>query len=336
MRTTTTGPAIDPRSRVAMAVAAVRREARRIVIAVSGGVDSAALLGIAVEALGAGDVLAVTGRSPSLPHGDGPDALRVATHLGVTHRFLATEELRNADYRANRGDRCFHCRRDLFGRLVALAGAEGYDRVAYGAIVDDLGDDRPGMKAASDLGVLAPLLEAGFRKQDVREYARSRGIPVRDKPASACLASRIPVGTEVTEERLARIDAAETGLRALGFRQLRVRDHGDHARVELDAAGLARSGTRSVRAAIEKSLWKSGFRHVDIDPAGYRRRGSATPGVEGITDALSDQIARQEGHEQGETGERHQPPRGGDVGPGVIEQPAPRGGRRTDAESEER
>ncbi len=242
----------------------------RVVVALSGGVDSAALLALAVEALGRDNVLAATAVSASLPTWELEDARAVARALGVRHAIVETRELQREDYRANRGDRCFHCRSELFERLAELAQREGYAAVAYGAIRDDLLDFRPGMKAARSLGAVAPLLEAGLTKEDVREIARRRGLPVSDKPAAACLASRIPVGTPVTPERLARIARAEAALRELGLRQLRVRDHGDVARVELDAEGLGRLADPTFRRELASAVRDAGFRFAAVDLEGYR------------------------------------------------------------------
>jgi len=247
-------------------------------VALSGGVDSAVLLALAVDALGAEGVLAVTGRSSSLAATDEADAADVARELGTPHRFVETRELDDPDYRANRGDRCFHCRNELFGRLERLARAEGFAAIAYGAIVDDLGDVRPGMRAADAFGVLAPLLEAGFSKADVRAVAASRGLRVRDKPAAACLSSRIPVGTEVTAERLARVESAERALRDLGYGQLRVRHHGALARIEFDREGLERTEDPAAREAAIAAVRAAGFDAVVVDPTGYRPAGGESGG----------------------------------------------------------
>lgn len=259
--------------------AAVRRcfhGSGRVLVALSGGVDSAVLLALAVEALGAERVLAATGDSPSLPRTDLEDARRVAAEAGVVHEVLSTAELSRPEYRANRGDRCFHCRSELFERLQRLARQRGCDMIVYGAIKDDVGDHRPGMLAAQQQGVRAPLLEAGVDKGAVRSLAADLRLAVRDKPAAACLASRIPVGTEVTRTRLERIGHAEADLRALGFGQLRVRDHGDVARLEFDEEGLQRMADPALRREVAERVGRAGFRHVALDLRGYRS-GSLNP-----------------------------------------------------------
>lgn len=253
-------------------------ECGSVLVALSGGVDSAVLLALAVEALGASRVLAVTGKSAAVPDLDLADARSVAESLGVRHEIVETAELERADYRANAGDRCFHCRSELFEGLRRLADSRGLSRIAYGAIRDDLGDFRPGMRAAEGHGVLAPLLDAGLDKSDVRRLAEVARLPVRDKPAAACLASRIPVGTEVTPARLKQVELAESALRALGFRQLRVRHHGDVARVELDADGFERLADPELRRRVAAAVRGAGFRHVAVDVDGYRS-GSLNPSI---------------------------------------------------------
>ena len=259
---------------------ALRRlaDCRSVVVALSGGVDSAVLLALALEALGPGQVLAATGHSASLAAAELQDSRRVARRLGVRHEVVITRELEQPAYRANRGDRCFHCREELFSALNRLARERGLRRVVYGAIADDLDDHRPGMRAAERLRVIAPLLEAGMNKADVRALARAADLSVAGKPASPCLASRIPFGTEVTPARLATIERAEAALRELGFREFRVRHHGTEARLELDAEGLARVLDATQRARVSRAVQRAGYRSVSIDPAGYRRGSLHTVG----------------------------------------------------------
>ncbi|MCP3980278.1 MAG: ATP-dependent sacrificial sulfur transferase LarE [bacterium] len=249
----------------------------RVLVALSGGVDSAVLLALAVEALGPGSVVAATGLSPAVPERDVDDARRVACQLGVAHEVVPTRELESRPYRANLGDRCFHCRHELFAVLARVAEAHGIGVVAYGAIADDLGDYRPGMRAADESGVAAPLLRAGITKKDVRDIARRAGLVTRDKPAAACLASRIPTGTEVTRARLTQVDCAEQALRALGFGQLRVRHHGGTARIELEKNELGRlEGRDGLRRQVLEAVRGAGYAEVVIDPEGYRT-GSLNP-----------------------------------------------------------
>ena len=246
------------------------REHRAVLVALSGGVDSAVLLAIACEALGSENVLAVTGRSASVTEQEVRDAARVARTLGARHEVVDTREIDRPAYRANAGDRCFHCRSELFEVLSTIAVPRRIGAIAYGAIVDDLGDDRPGMAAAQNLGILAPLLDADICKSDVRALAYNFNLHIHDKPANACLASRIPMGTEVTPERLAQVGEAEAGLRGLGFRQFRVRHHGEIARIELGMGEAWRLKDPRTRAAVVRSLKESGFRFVALDLEDYR------------------------------------------------------------------
>ncbi len=247
-----------------------------MVVAFSGGVDSAVLLALAVEALGPGKVLAVTGRSDSLPARDRKDAASVAGSLGVSHEEIDPGELERPGYRANAGDRCYHCRSALFEALERIAADRGFAAVAYGAIADDRGDFRPGMVAASEHRVLAPLLESGITKSDVRVLAAEARLGIEDKPASACLSSRIPIGIEVTPARLGQVARAEAALAGLGFRQFRVRHHGEIARLELDPEGDRRIQDPEIRRLVVEAVHGAGFRFVALDLEGYRT-GSLNP-----------------------------------------------------------
>jgi uncharacterized protein len=233
-----------------------------VAIAYSGGVDSGVLLAVAREVLGA-NASAVIADSPSLARSELRAALAFARSIGVEPVVLETHELADPAYRANAGDRCFHCKSTLFRAMREWAAANGVRHLAFGEIVDDLADDRPGARAAASFEVHAPLSRAGFTKLDVRRFARERGFELADKPSSACLASRIPIGVEVTREKLARVEAAEVSLRALGLRQIRVRDRGTLARVETGAAELAFA--RSREASIAAALAQLGFDAIELD-----------------------------------------------------------------------
>lgn len=254
----------------------IQGQAETLLVALSGGVDSAVLLWLAGEALGRDNVLAVTGGSYSVSSEDLEDAEAVARHLGADWKVLKTNEMERPAYQANQGDRCFHCRTELFEVLGKYAAEHGYDAVAYGAILDDTGDFRPGMQAADQAGVLAPLLEGRLSKNDIRALAALAGLPVKDKPAAACLSSRIPVGSRVTAERLAQVGQAEKMLRKLGFIQFRVRHHDDIARLELDPDGIRRIQDPEVRRQAVQAVKEAGFRFVVLDLEGYRT-GSLNP-----------------------------------------------------------
>jgi len=223
------------------------------VVALSGGVDSSLVAALAARALGPRAV-AVTAVSPALATGELSGAARVAAAVGIAHETITTEELARAAYRANGPDRCYHCKTELYDALAALAAARGYAAVLSGANADDLGDWRPGLRAAAEHAVVHPLLEAG-----VRALAATLGVPSAAKPASPCLASRIPYGTAVTPDALARIDRAELAVRALGFAELRVRHLGALGRVELPADALARVAAEGLAPAVEAAVRSAGY-----------------------------------------------------------------------------
>jgi uncharacterized protein len=241
-----------------------------VLVAYSGGVDSACLALVAHRVLGE-RALAVTADSESLSGEQRQLALEVAQGFGFRHRLVRTHELANPLYARNHADRCYHCKSELFARLAPLAAAEGYAHVAYGLIVDDLQDFRPGQRAAAEAGARAPLAEAGLTKQEVRALSRDLGLPTAELPASPCLASRLPYGTPVTLEALRRVERAEAGLHALGFQELRVRHLGESARVELAQAEMARLREAGTREAVLAAVRRAGYAEVVIDPEGYRR-----------------------------------------------------------------
>jgi pyridinium-3,5-biscarboxylic acid mononucleotide sulfurtransferase len=259
-------------SAAAQAVASRLMGAAPLGVAFSGGVDSSVLLALAVRTLGAGQVVAILGISPSLGSDERLAAHRVAEVIGARIVEIQTREQDNPAYRANGPDRCFHCKDELFTRIEdELAGAYGLAAVAYGENADDMiRPDRPGARAASNHQVLRPLADAGLGKAAVRAIARALQLPSADKPAAPCLASRIPHHQEVTAAKLAQIDAAEKALRGLGFAESRVRHHGDVARVELPASELVRAVSAPAREQIRAAIIAAGFRFVAVDLAGIQ------------------------------------------------------------------
>jgi uncharacterized protein len=241
------------------------------VVALSGGVDSAYLAWAAHEALG-DRALAVTGVSPSYPAVQRDMVDRLVEAFGIRHEWIETHEIEDENYVRNAPNRCYFCKSELYSRLADLARERGLAVVLDGTNADDVADDRPGRVAAAERGVRSPLLECGVGKADIRELARRAGVPVWDAPASACLASRIPHGTPVTIGRLGRVERAESALRALGFRQLRVRNHDEVARVEIAADELARALDPEMAGAIVAALKPVGFKRVALDLEGYRSR----------------------------------------------------------------
>lgn len=241
-----------------------------VLVAYSGGVDSTYLAVRAHRALGT-RALAVTADSESLAAEQRELAVQVAERFGFAHRLIATRESENPLYVRNGPDRCYHCKAELFRWLLPLARAEGLAHVAYGLIADDLADFRPGHRAAAEAGVLSPLADAGMAKRDVRVLSRALGLPTADQPASPCLASRLPYGTPVTAAALRQIERAEAGVRALGFRELRVRHLGDAARVEIAAEELPLLQRPGLVGQILAAVRAAGYRDARVDPEGYRR-----------------------------------------------------------------
>lgn len=240
-----------------------------IVVAYSGGVDSAYLAWMATKVLGPA-ALAVTADSPSYPERHRRMALDIAARFGLHHEVIATEEMARPEYLANQPDRCYHCKHELYTQLTALASSRGFSAVADGSNADDRGDYRPGRQAAREFGVISPLDEVGLTKADIRELSRVAGLPTWDEPASACLSSRIPYYSAVSADKLRAIEAAEEILRVRGFRVVRVRHHGEVARIEVARAELPRLLEPSMADEVDQAIRGVGFRYVAVDLRGYR------------------------------------------------------------------
>lgn len=255
-----------------------------IIVGMSGGVDSVLLARVAHDVLG-NKALAVTADSPSLPRRELREAQELARISGIKHLVIKTVEVNDPRYAANPENRCYFCKTELFGRLDELAEQMGFHWVAYGENQDDLGDHRPGAKAAGEHHVRAPFKEAGLGKQDIRGLAKALGLPIWDKPAFACLGSRFPYGTQITPEKLAQVEAAEDVLWEMGFRQYRVRYHNEVARLEIPRSEMPRllDVADEVTAQIKQ---RAGFTYVAMDLLGYRR-GSMNEGHAGVSNTAN-------------------------------------------------
>ncbi len=247
----------------------ILRDCGSVVIGYSGGVDSVFLARIAVDVLGPENVLAVTGRSDSIASWMAETARGVAEQFGIPWLEIDTEEMADPRYAANPSNRCYFCKDELWSKLAGVARERGLRVVLDGSNADDVGDHRPGAVAAREHGVRSPLLEAGLTKSEIRRWSRELGLPTWDQPASPCLASRLPYGLAVTPERLRQVEAAEGALRLLGFREFRVRHHGDIARLEVSPGEFA--SLVEQRGQVNHAVRAAGFQRVLLDLNGYRR-----------------------------------------------------------------
>ncbi len=248
----------------------ILRSMSQVMIAYSGGTDSAYLAWAAGKVLGE-NALAVTADSASMPESHKRDAEAFVERYQIRHQYIETQEFENPEYVKNDSNRCFHCKDELFTQLKAIGGKLGFANIVYGLNVDDTGDFRPGHRAAKEHGVRAPLLEADLTKAEIRELSKREGLPTWDRPAAACLSSRIPYGTAVTKERIQLVEDGEEALKDLGFRVFRVRYHDELVRIEVGAEELPRALTPEMAERLAKIFKGLGFKYVTLDLEGYRQ-----------------------------------------------------------------
>jgi uncharacterized protein len=246
------------------------RRMGRVIVAYSGGADSAYLAWAAKQALG-DNAIAVTADSASIPESHKRDAEAFAKQFGIRHQYITTSEFDNPDYAKNAPDRCFHCKDELFNVLEKFGAEQGIEHIVYGVNQDDLGDYRPGQRAAKLHEVAAPLVEAGLTKSEIRDFSKQAGLPTWDRPAAACLSSRIPYGTPVTIENVKQVEQGEEQMKALGFRQFRTRYHGEIVRIEVAPEELEKALNLEMAQALTKIFKALGYKYVTLDLEGYRQ-----------------------------------------------------------------